>query len=85
TAKDMGISIRNAEWKKNWTIGTHDRASTEIKNLLNNKDLEKGTQALHKLNLWYFEQIITRQDNIMLTWQQIKRVRGIEMKGKTPQ
>ena len=47
--------------------------------------MEKGTQALRKLNLWYLEQIITRQDNIMLSWQQIKRVRGIETKGKTPQ
>ncbi|CAG8809639.1 40290_t:CDS:2, partial [Gigaspora margarita] len=60
-------------------------ANIEIRNLLNAKDLEKGTQALRKLNLWYLEQIITRQDNIMLTWQQIKRVHGIEMKGKMPQ
>ncbi|CAG8533433.1 16230_t:CDS:2, partial [Gigaspora rosea] len=29
-------------------------------------------------------QLITRQDNTMLTWQQIKRIRRLEIKGKTP-
>ncbi|CAG8765923.1 23047_t:CDS:1, partial [Gigaspora rosea] len=48
------------------------------------KDFEKGTHALCELNLWFAEQLITRQDNTMLTWQQIKRIHELEMKGKTP-
>ncbi|CAG8583857.1 12882_t:CDS:1, partial [Gigaspora rosea] len=32
----------------------------------------------------FVEQIITRQNNTMLMSQQIKRVRGLEMKEKTP-
>ncbi|CAG8495953.1 11998_t:CDS:2 [Gigaspora rosea] len=45
--------------------------------LKSTKDFEKGTKALCKLNLWYVEQIITRQDNTMLTWQQIKRIKEV--------
>ncbi|CAG8731009.1 19373_t:CDS:2, partial [Gigaspora rosea] len=45
---------------------------------------EKGNHTLCELNLWFIEQLITRQDNTMLTWQQIKRIHGLETKGKTP-
>ncbi|CAG8724379.1 24246_t:CDS:1, partial [Gigaspora rosea] len=48
------------------------------------KDFEKGTHALCELNLWFVEQLITKQNNTMLTWQQIKRIRGLETKEKTP-
>ncbi|CAG8781534.1 25562_t:CDS:2, partial [Gigaspora rosea] len=46
------------------------------------KDFEKGTHALCELNLWFVEQLITRQNNTMLTWQQIKRICGSEQKEK---
>ncbi|CAG8697156.1 17435_t:CDS:2, partial [Gigaspora rosea] len=78
------ISIQNFKWEKDWTISAHSEASIEIKSLLYKKDLEKGTYAPCELNLWFIEQLITRQDNTMLTWQQIKRIRGLETKGKTP-
>ncbi|CAG8816765.1 2319_t:CDS:2, partial [Gigaspora rosea] len=80
----MGISIQNSRWEKDWTINAHSEASIEIKNLLSKKDFEKGTHTLCELNLWFIEQLITRQDNTMLTCQQIKRIRGLETKGKTP-
>ncbi|CAG8731458.1 23693_t:CDS:2, partial [Gigaspora rosea] len=80
----MGISIQNSRWEKDWTINAHSEASIQIKNLLSKKDFEKGTHTLCELNLWFVEQLITRQDNTMLTWQQIKRIRGLEIKGKTP-
>ncbi|CAG8640383.1 21142_t:CDS:2, partial [Gigaspora rosea] len=62
--------------EKDWTISAHSEASIEIKSLLFKKDFEKGTHALCELNLWFVEQLITRQDNTMLTWQQIKRIRS---------
>ncbi|CAG8503974.1 15607_t:CDS:2 [Gigaspora rosea] len=66
----------------NTETGEEEAGHVEIRSLLTTKDLEKGIQALRKLNLWYLEQIVTRQSNIMLTYQQIKRVHGIEMKEK---
>ncbi|CAG8653968.1 2520_t:CDS:2 [Gigaspora rosea] len=80
----MGISIQNSRWEKDWTISAHSEASIKIKSLLSKKDFEKGTHALCELNLWFVEQLIMRQDNTMLTWQQIKRICGLETKGKTP-
>ncbi|CAG8836717.1 42163_t:CDS:2, partial [Gigaspora margarita] len=72
TAKDMGISIRNAEWKKNWTIGTHDRASTEIRNLLNNKDL------FQKLEQMVLENKITR--SIKEVFKQVDKINETQIK-----
>ncbi|CAG8778418.1 3059_t:CDS:2, partial [Gigaspora margarita] len=65
TAKDMGISIRNAEWKKDWTISTHNRANIEIRNLLNTKDLKKE----NKLHPQLGESFLTQEEFFEAIWQ----------------
>ena len=82
--KDIGISIKSIELEKNWNIALDNKPVNEIRMLLPKEELKRGAQHLRNLNLWCLEQITTRQDNTMFTWQQIKLIRGVKPMGKTP-
>ena len=56
---------------------------TEITNLLNNKELYSFVNS-DKMNLFILEQLIDSSGSSLLTWQQLKYIRGEKRKGHIP-
>jgi hypothetical protein len=56
---------------------------TEITTLLSSKESYSFINS-DKMNLFILEQLIDSSENSLLTWQQLKYIRGEKRKGRTP-
>jgi ribonuclease HI len=59
-----------------------NRKGNKIADLLGNNFTRKVALALEKLKLIYIEQLINKSDNQMISWRQLKLLRGLSCKGK---
>ena len=56
---------------------------TSIASLLEKKEVN-NYRGSNNMNIFILEQLITKEGNIFLTWQQVKIIRGSKRKGRKP-
>jgi len=78
-ARKIGFSFQESSaYEDNIEI-----AGTSILSLLEKKEIARYRESNH-LNIFMLEQLISREGNILLTWQQVRDIRGLKSKGRKP-
>ena len=78
-AAKLDIEIKELEEDPN----ALDLKEIAITSLLSNKEFLSFTNS-DKMNLFTLEQLINNTGSLLLTWQQIKYIRGKKRKGRIP-
>ena len=75
-AKKIGFSFQESSaYEDNIEI-----AGTSILSLLEKKEIARYRESNY-LNIFVLEQLISREGNILLTWQQVRDIRSLQSKG----
>src|SRR5205085_12023996 len=78
-ARKIGFSFQESSaYEDNIEI-----AGTSILSLLGKKEIARYRESNH-LNIFILEQLISREGNILLTWQQVRDIRGLQSKDRKP-
>ena len=84
TAKKLQISVASDIAEEGWRICSPQNPSQEIKKILQDNNYSSNLKSIQKLGLWYIDQIILEKEQSLLTWQQLRRMRGNSTKGRVP-
>ena len=80
-AKKLNISFRSEKLEMKCKI---EGTGTEIVGLVSGKELQNFLKE-GRLNVFFLEQLLDIESERMLTWKQVKQIRGISAKGRAPE
>lgn len=82
SAKELNLEIGENISTRNWTIEIPRGKVHRVLEVVGNKTINKITQTLKKMDIWFVEQLIGKKGSDLLTWQQLKKICGQSARGK---
>jgi exonuclease III len=81
-AKELDFSVRAEYLTESWSFTTAKEKNIKIIDLLQEANWKGNLESLRSLKVWYIDQLLDTQGKVLLTWQQLRKLKELKAAGK---